>query len=77
MEGEEGTGGVGPREGSGEEGRDDVACYNHEFFHAGMAKAAPSKTDPLKLKVGYITLLPLLLYSFWSAIILLFNWKEF
>ncbi|KAK4289252.1 hypothetical protein Pmani_037767 [Petrolisthes manimaculis] len=50
IEGEEGTGGVGSREESGEEGRDDVACYNHEFFHAGMAKAAPSKTDPIKLK---------------------------
>ncbi|XP_045597301.1 uncharacterized protein [Procambarus clarkii] len=32
------------------EERDDIACYNHEFFHGGMAKTAPSKNEPLKLK---------------------------
>ncbi|KAK7071985.1 hypothetical protein SK128_019708, partial [Halocaridina rubra] len=32
------------------EEKDDVACYNHEFFHGGMAKTATSKNDPTKSK---------------------------
>ncbi|KAG7158494.1 Zinc finger protein 341-like [Homarus americanus] len=30
--------------------KDEVACYNYEFFHGGMAKTAPSKNEPIKLK---------------------------
>ncbi|XP_064079261.1 zinc finger protein 341-like isoform X2 [Macrobrachium nipponense] len=32
------------------EEKDDVACYNHEFFHGGMAKTATSKSDTVKTK---------------------------
>lgn len=38
---------------TGEE-KDDIACYNHEFFHGGMAKTAPSKHEPIKLKVRVV-----------------------
>ncbi|XP_042868948.1 zinc finger protein 341-like isoform X3 [Penaeus japonicus] len=50
-EGDGGGGGGVPNQGevTGEE-KDDVACYNHEFFHGGMAKTAPSKNEPMKLK---------------------------
>lgn len=51
-EGDGGGGGGVPNQGevTGEE-KDDVACYNHEFFHGGMAKTAPSKNESMKLKV--------------------------
>lgn len=54
-EGDGGGGGGVPNQGevTGEE-KDDVACYNHEFFHGGMAKTAPSKNEPMKLKVGRV-----------------------
>lgn len=29
----------------------DIACYNHEFFHGGMAKTVP-KSEATKLKVN-------------------------
>ncbi|XP_071552954.1 LOW QUALITY PROTEIN: zinc finger protein 341-like [Panulirus ornatus] len=45
-----GNGGVSNQgEMTGEE-KDDVACYNHEFFHGGMAKTASSKNEPMKMK---------------------------
>lgn len=54
IEGSEGGGGEGGegahRELTGEER--DIACYNHEFFHGGMAKTIPNKNEATKLKVG-------------------------
>ncbi|XP_068248667.1 zinc finger protein 341-like isoform X2 [Palaemon carinicauda] len=32
------------------EEKDDVACYNHEFFHGGMAKTVTNKSDTVKTK---------------------------
>lgn len=48
--GDGGEGAPAHRELTGEER--DIACYNHEFFHGGMAKTVPSKNEATKLKVG-------------------------
>lgn len=65
-EGDGGGGGGVPNQGevTGEE-KDDVACYNHEFFHGGMAKTAPSKNEPMKLKVGRV----LIVFSFFKYVL--------
>ncbi|CAL4083212.1 unnamed protein product, partial [Meganyctiphanes norvegica] len=33
--------------------KNDVACYNHEFFHGGMAKTSPSKVEIVKTKTKH------------------------
>ena len=48
--GESSEGAVTHRELTGEE--KDIACYNHEFFHGGMAKTISSKNESTKLKVS-------------------------
>ena len=48
--GESGEGAPTHRELTEEE--KDIACYNHEFFHGGMAKTIPNKNESSKLKVG-------------------------
>ncbi|XP_050734218.1 zinc finger protein 341-like isoform X2 [Eriocheir sinensis] len=49
--GEGGEGAPTHRELTGEER--DIACYNHEFFHGGMAKTVPSKNEATKLKAKH------------------------
>ncbi|KAK8391153.1 hypothetical protein O3P69_017070 [Scylla paramamosain] len=46
--GESAEGAATHRELTGEE--KDIACYNHEFFHGGMAKTISSKNESTKLK---------------------------
>lgn len=48
--GESAEGAATHRELTGEE--KDIACYNHEFFHGGMAKTISSKNESTKLKVS-------------------------